>query len=329
MKKFELRNNPNLQSIMPEYPGNTFYNGRYKSDEPRIMPSWKSIFKWMFSINPQRREKKRDTFKVPLIQSDNFLTEMHDQMIWLGHASFIIKLNRKTIITDPCLRNLPFKKRKVGLPLPVELIKGLDYILLSHAHRDHLDLPTLKILIKNNPDVRILTGLDIAKLLPKSWRLKIEEAGWYQIYSDTADIKISYLPAQHWNRRYLTDLDKQLWGSFLIQSSCKTIYFAGDTAFGNHFDKIRFLADEIDHCIIPIGAYKPNFVMRGVHLNPNEAILAFKILGGKNFIPMHYGTYDLSDEPCGEPIRLISESRSRYVFNGNFHPLAVGESYLL
>ena len=329
MKNFELRNNPELQSLMPEYPGNTFYMGQYKSDEPRIMPTWKIILKWFFSVNPQWREKKRDPFQVELIKNENFMSENHEQMIWLGHASFLIKINGKTIITDPCLRNLPLKKRKVGLPLSIEQIKGLDYILISHAHRDHLDLPTLKKLIKNNPEARILTGLGISGLFPKPWRDRTQEAGWYQIYSNTDNIKITYLPAQHWNRRFLTDLDKQLWGSFLIQSSEKTIYFAGDTAFGNHFDKIRFLVNEIDHCIIPIGAYKPDFIMKGLHLNPNEAILAFKILGGKNFIPMHYGTFDLSDEPAGEPVRIISEAKERNIFSGRFHPLAVGESYLL
>ncbi len=329
VKNFELKNNPKLRSILPEYPGNTFYKGRFKSDEPRVMPSWKTFFKWTFTINPQRKEKRREKFALEVIQNDKFFTESHDQMLWLGHASFLIKLKGQNIITDPCLRNLPFTKRKVGLPFKIDQIKNLDYILLSHTHRDHLDLPTLKKLIHNNPNVRILAGLETSKLLPKPWRTYTEEAGWYQIFSETGSIQITYLPAQHWNRRFLTDLDKQLWGSFLIESDKKRIYFAGDTAFGNHFDKIRFLTKSIDHCILPIGSYKPEFMMKGLHINPNEAILAFKILGGKNFIPMHYGTYDLSDEPLGEPLRLIQDSKSREVFNGKFHPLAIGESYLL
>lgn len=329
VKNYELRKNPDLRTILPEYPGNTFYHGRYKSDEPRVMPSWKNILKWFFSINPQHKEKKRDTFKVKVIENTDIFHQTNDQMVWLGHASFLIKLDGKLLLTDPCLRNLPFKRRKVGLPFPIETLSNIDYILLSHAHRDHLDLPSLKKLIKQNPGVQILTALDIAKLLPKQWKPKIQEAGWYQIYNDTASLKISFLPAQHWNRRFFTDTDRQLWGSFLIQSKDTSIYFAGDTAFGQHFDKIRFLNTKIDHCLLPVGAYMPRYVMKGVHLNPQEAILAFKILGAKNFIPMHYGTYNLSDEPAGEPIRIIKEAQNRSIFSGNFKPLDIGETYPL
>ncbi len=329
VKHYQLKNNPALATILPEYPGNTYYKGRYISDESRVMPSWKTFFKWMFSFNEQRSEKRRDEYRLPLIKGNEFFHQTDNQLLWLGHATFLIRLQGTTIITDPCLRNLPFKKRKVGLPFKTEEITGLDFILLSHAHRDHLDLPTLKILVKNNPGVRILAGLGTSGLLPKAWHAQTEEAGWYQIFNNTGSLRIVYLPAQHWNRRFLFDLDQQLWGSFLIESDKTSIFFAGDTAFGQHFDKIRFLTKQIDHCIIPIGSYKPAFMMRGLHLNPKEAILAFKMLNGKNFIPMHYGTYDLSDEPLGEPLRMVAESKSRGSFSQNFRPLAVGERYAL
>lgn len=97
---------------MPEYPGNTFYHGRYKSDEPRMMPSWKNILKSFFSINPQYKEKKRDTFKVKVIENTDIFHQTNDQMVWLGHASFLIKLDGKLLLTDPCLRNLPLKEEK-------------------------------------------------------------------------------------------------------------------------------------------------------------------------------------------------------------------------
>jgi L-ascorbate metabolism protein UlaG (beta-lactamase superfamily) len=327
VKNFQLRNNPELQSIYPEYPGNTFNKGRFHSDEPRIMPGWKTFWRWLFSINPQRKEKKNDAFKVEMIQSTDFLNDSSDKIVWLGHACFYFRINNVNILTDPCLFDLPFKKRKVGLPVDVNELKNIDFILLSHGHRDHLDMKSLSKLIHLNPDVKILTALEIGKILPKKWRDKVQEAGWYQVYNGTGDITITFLPAQHWNRRYLTDTDKQLWGSFLIEHNAKKIYFAADTAMGKHFDIIRQLKGNIDYCILPVGAYKPEYMMKGLHLNPNEAIMAYKYLGGKYFIPMHYGTYSLSDEPPGEPIRLLEKASQGGKFSGKFMPMVVGEAF--
>jgi len=290
------------------------------------MPGWKTFWRWMLSTNPQRKEKKNDPFKVEVLKSNEFLHDQADQIVWLGHACFFIRLHKTTILTDPCLFDLPLKKRKVPLPVDVNELINIDFILLSHAHRDHLDMKSLAVLIQLNPDVKILTALEIGKVLPKKWRDKVQEAGWYQVYNNTNDINITFLPAQHWNRRYLTDLDKQLWGSFLIEYKTKKIYFAGDTAIGKHFDLIRRLKGNIDYCILPVGAYKPAYMMKGLHLNPNEAIMAYKYLGGKYFIPMHYGNYSLSDEPPGEPIRLLEKAKVEGKFSGRFMPMVVGES---
>ena len=329
MKNFQLRSNPELQTINPEYPGNTFYKGRFHCDEPRYMAKWSQLWKWLLSPNPQRKEKKKDDFKVEINESGDFLNTPKDQIVWLGHASFFIQVHGIRILTDPCYYNVAIKKRKVKLPVPVEKLDNIDFILLSHAHRDHLDITTLKKVLAVNPNVRILTALEISTLLPKKWRHLVEEAGWYQVYNNTGDIKITFLPAQHWNRRFLTDLDLQLWGSFLIEYKKKKIYFAGDTGMGKHFDIIRKLVGNIEYCLIPVGAYKPDYIMKGIHLNPNEAIMAYKYLGGKYFIPMHYGAYSLSDEPVGEPIRLIEKAGQEGKFSGKFIPQKVGESLFI
>lgn len=329
MKNFQLRSNPELQSANPDYPGNTFYKGRFHSDEPRYMANWKMLWKWLLSPNPQRKEKKKDTFKVEVNESGDFLETTKDQIVWLGHASFFIQLNGIRIITDPSFYNVLVKKRKVKLPVPAEKLINIDFILLSHGHRDHLDIKSLKKLLAVNPDATILTALEINSLLPKKWRPLVQEAGWYQIYNNTKELKITFLPAQHWNRRYLTDLDKQLWGSFLIEHNKKRIFFAGDTGMGKHFDIIRRLLGNIQYCLIPVGAYKPDYIMKGIHLNPNEAIMAYKYLGGKYFIPMHYGAYTLSDEPVGEPIRQIEKAGQEGKFSGQFLPQVVGNSLFI
>ncbi len=98
---------------------------------------------------------------------------------------------------------------------------------------------------------------------------------------------------------------------FLIKTKETSIYFAGDTGFGEHFNEINEIYDNIDYCLMPIGAYNPNKLMENSHISPTEAIDAFNNLKGGTFVPMHYGTYDLSDEPLGEPVRLLLENKNK------------------
>lgn len=104
------------------------------------------------------------------------------------------------------------------------------------------------------------------------------------------------------------------------------IYFAGDTGFSSHFEDIIKIFGSIDYCILPIGAYKPEFMMNESHISPKEAVEAFNILNAKNFIPMHYGTYDISNEPLGEPIRKMRKMHEQGKINGKFIELAIGEA---
>jgi L-ascorbate metabolism protein UlaG (beta-lactamase superfamily) len=135
--------------------------------------------------------------------------------------------------------------------------------------------------------------------------IKVQEAGWYQKYQINHEVEVYLMPAKHWNRRGLFDFNKTLWGSFIIRYKGTTIYFAGDTSMGDHFEEIARLFPDIDYCLLPVGAYKPESIMKEAHLSPQEAYKAFHLLAGKTFIPMHFGTYDLGDEPLGEPKRVL------------------------
>jgi L-ascorbate metabolism protein UlaG (beta-lactamase superfamily) len=150
----------------------------------------------------------------------------------------------------------------------------------------------------------------------------IQEAGWYQEYRVGDVLRIIFLPAKHWGRRRLTDGNKTLWGSFLVVSGERKIFFAGDTAYDPHlFNGIRGLFGEIDVCLLPIGAYSPSWMMSPSHANPEEAARIFDDLGGEILVPMHYGTYDLSDEPPGEPLERLRQA----VPSDNLQIPAVGE----
>lgn len=128
----------------------------------------------------------------------------------------------------------------------------------------------------------------------------------------------------------MSDENKILWGSFLIIAGDTKIFFAGDTAYDELlFKEIRNLFDDIDICMLPIGAYSPEWFMSASHTNPEEAVQIFFDLGGKIFIPMHYGTYDLSDEPAGEPIKRLHQFAAQNEISHKVKELAMGEEFLI
>ncbi|RZM20846.1 MAG: Zn-dependent hydrolase, partial [Pedobacter sp.] len=152
-------------------------------------------------------------------------------------------------------------------------------------------------------------GLETGKLL-KRWKVKneIQEAGWFQRFNTIEGIEIDYLPTKHWSRRWLTDTNINLWGSFMIRSTKlnKTIYFGSDSGYGLHFEWIgnHYM---IDLAILGIGAYEPQWFMNTAHTGPVDALKAFADLKAKTLMPMHYGTLDLSDEPVYYPEKILRE----------------------
>lgn len=324
-----LKNNPKLRTIKDDYQGNTLINGIYVNGDIMERPkSFWDVLKWQISKNPQKKEKKEEGFALKVIDNNKFLHHHNNVIVWLGHSCFFIRINEVNILTDPCLKDLPFISRKAGLPCEITEIQNLDYILMSHGHRDHFDLASLKPILKHNPDVEFLTPLDFHSLLNGLHTNCYQEAGWWQEFEIEEDISIHFLPAIHWNRRGLTDFNLMLWGSFMISDGTTNIYFAGDTAYGPHFQEIGNFYSKVDHCLMPIGAYKPIDFMKDAHISPEHAVTAFNELQAAQFIPMHYGTYDLSDEPLGEPIKMMRDFHAQGLLNGLLTELSIGEELM-
>jgi len=316
--------NKDLETIKQDWNGNVKIGDEFSNNEEKdvqIMPL--DILKWKFSKNPQATEKKEDTFKLNVVENQAFLYSNKDMIVWLGHATFFIRINGKTILTDPVLGDVSFIKRLTGNACATDSLKNIDFILLSHGHRDHFDKPTLKTIFKNNPSVEALIPLELNKYFDKN-NIKNQQAGWYQKYKTGNDLEIYFMPARHWNRRGALDFNKNLWGSFIIKSKEKTIYFSGDTAYGTHFKEIQNHFGSIDYSLLSIGAYKPQHIMKDTHMTPLEALQAHKDLQSKSFIPMHFATYDLSDEPIGEPKRILDKEKDTSILF-----LDVGEELLL
>lgn len=301
--------------------------GRFVNHEFPFINSFKELWKWQTMKNPQKIEKKKDIWKLACHTDATFLKSYADCIVWLGHASFFIRIAGISLLIDPVLFDVSLIKRKSPLPVAPEQLKNIDYILISHDHRDHCDKKSLELLAKNNPDAIYLTGLHVDSVIRKITNSNmIQAAGWYQQYLTPAALKIIYIPTRHWGRRYLTDTNKRLWGGFVIQAAGQTIYFGGDSGYGSHFADIAKIFPSVDYAMIGIGAYKPEFFMGQSHLSPADGLKAFQDTQAKHLIPMHYGTFDLSDEPLSDPIRILKAEQEKNPANGDILYVCAGET---
>ncbi len=320
--------NENLPVIKKGWKGNPVKYGRFQNLGKPIDTRFSKVLRWAVTPNPQRELKKIDTWQLPVTK--HLTNHDGDYISWLGHATFLMKLGNTVFITDPMMGNLPVMKRKVPVPYGFDELPKIDYILLSHDHYDHCDKNSLKQ-ISARSNLEILTTLNMDGLL-RNWlpQAVIQTAGWFQQYHlNESGLEIFQLPARHWSKRGLWDDHQRLWGSFLIRYKELTIYFSGDSGYDAHFGEIKTLFPKIDIALMPIGAYKPTWIMKEVHMNPKESHLAFKDLGAKFFVPMHYGVFDLADEPMSEPIMWLEEIAVCSGFDGRLKDLAVGEIWKL
>ena len=304
--------NPALPTLLPRsaWPGTPISeNGRFYHPGYPFELGWKDVLKWkLFSDDPYREMKKRDNWRAKVVKDDGFLRHDKDVFAWLGHASFFLRLNGKNILIDPVLGKLsPLMPRYSALPIDAQKLTGIDYFLVTHDHRDHCDADSLRFLAKQNPKASFITGLNMSGVLSNFGKKEnITEMGWMQQFEDEeAGLKITYLPTRHWCRRWLTDTNRRLWGAFVLQTENLTIYFGGDSGYGDHFKQTAALFPNIDYAFLGIGAFAPVWFMQSNHMSPWDAVKAFRDLGARRLVPMHFGTFDLSDEPIGEPKRLL------------------------
>jgi L-ascorbate metabolism protein UlaG (beta-lactamase superfamily) len=319
--------NPALSFIRSDWDGNpTDANGRFLNHEFPFTTGFKDVWKWQTGPKPYREAKKRDTWKPALHQDATVLHSQGDCLVWLGHAWFFMRIDGINILLDPVLYKIPLVKQIVENPFQAHAFPPIDLLLLSHDHRDHMDKRSITELAKLNPEMQIVTGLKMTTLLRKWCRNPIVEMGWYQqFHLPGTSLKLTYLPTRHWSRRYLNDTNTRLWGAFMLQNNTRTIYFGSDSGYGSHFKELNTLFPNIDIAMLGIGAFRPEWFMHQAHMSPWDAAKAFNDSGATTFLPMHYGTLDLSDEASGEPISVIRQLEADKQISGNVLVPNIGE----
>jgi N-acyl-phosphatidylethanolamine-hydrolysing phospholipase D len=233
---------------------------------------------------------------------------------WAGHATVLLRHDGVRYLTDPAWseRAGPFgrlgARRFVPPAFALAELPPIDFVLISHNHYDHLDLPSLVALQRLQPSVRFFVPLGNGTLLRDEGLRGVTELDWGEA-ARVGSVAIHCLPSKHWSQRGAFDQNRALWSSWAVVGPVRRVFFAGDTGAFPGFGTIGRRLGPFDLAALPIGAYEPASMMRPVHLNPEEAVDAARALGARRTLGIHWGTFDLTDEPVGEPpARFLREA---------------------
>ncbi|MBL8850240.1 MAG: MBL fold metallo-hydrolase [Planctomycetaceae bacterium] len=248
------------------------------------------------------------------------------RITWIGHSSFLVQLAGVNFLFDPVFSSRVARVYpRHGTPgLAADQLPPIDVLLVSHNHYDHLDLPSIDGVGRDGTAV-VPRGL--GKLFTQRLFARVVELDWWEATS-LGDVTITLTSARHWSQRTPFDFNRTLWGGFVIQSPTFSYYFAGDTAWCDVFAEVGRRFPKLDAALIPIGGYEPQWFMSQNHLNPEEAGRAFLDSGARTLIPMHWGTFQLADEPLREPIERLEAWWSNHAPpDRSLARLAVGETW--
>ncbi|MCC6858713.1 MAG: MBL fold metallo-hydrolase [Bryobacterales bacterium] len=230
---------------------------------------------------------------------------------WLGHSTLLLKVDGATILTDPVLFDrvgLSFGpltlglKRLVAPAVKIRSLPPIDLILLSHAHMDHFDVPSLRGL--ENKATAVVTARNTSDLLRPERYGGVRELGWGE-HTRTGPFFIRAFEVNHWGARMRTDTYRG-YNGYVIETGRYRVLFAGDTATTS-FRPLRS-SRPFDLAIMPIGAYNPWI---RYHCTPEQAWEMGNQAGAERFIPVHHQTFQLSREPFLEPIERLQEAAGR------------------
>ncbi|HTO72598.1 MAG TPA: MBL fold metallo-hydrolase [Gemmatimonadales bacterium] len=291
-------------------------NGRFRNPWPDAeVRGWLDVFKWRLidnRLHPPPPDP--DPAVLPRVGPPAFPASAAElACTWLGHSTVLVEVEGKRILTDPVWseRVSPLSwtgpERWVPPQLPLEALPAIDLVVLSHNHYDHLDQPTVEWLARERPQLPWIVPLKLAPTLRKFGVRVVTELDWWQS-AEVAGVTVTGTPAQHFSARNLFDRGATLWCGYTMQVGKRRVYFAGDTGYHPEFTEIGRRLGPFDLMLIPVGAYEPRWFMRTVHMNPEDALSAVKDLHSAHpdrllppVLPIHWGTYKLTDEPIDEP----------------------------
>ena len=281
------------------------FDGKKFMNPGGIKPGgFKEMMKWMRNRERGSWTEIRDAEYGPApaarIDGDSIV------VTFVNHSTFLIQTHGVNILTDPVWSERaspvsfagPKRMRPPGIRF--EDLPQIDMILLTHNHYDHLDIKTLKRLAELYEPV-IYTSLGVGRYLEKKGIGNVSELDWWGELVTKWGLTLVCTPAQHFSGRGMFDRDKTLWSGFALKTAKGSIYYSGDTGYGEFFHQISERIGPVRLAFLAIGAYKPRWFMAPIHTSPEDAVNIHQILNSPKSIGMHFGTFPLADDGQSDP----------------------------
>jgi len=303
-----------------------------------------SFVRWMWERTWRKRAPNPSAEQVPVVPHAVAAPRAAPgeiRVTWVGHSTFLLQAGGLNLVTDPQWSRRASPTQLVGPArfqapgIPFDELPPVDAVLVSHDHCDHLDHGTVgRLRDRFGAKLRWITPLGYRNWF-RGLGVSVTELDWWEeteVGGPRGAVRVVCTPAQHWSRRTLRDTNSRLWASFaLFLPDGRRVYFGGDSGYFPGYREIGERLGPFDLSLLPVGAYDPRWFMAAAHLNPEEAIRAWRDLGGRGaFVPMHWGTFRLTDEdPLEPPVRLRAAWEAEGLPPSALHVLRHGETLVL
>jgi L-ascorbate metabolism protein UlaG (beta-lactamase superfamily) len=331
--------NPYYDPARPHHRADGFQNVDPAARMPR---SFGEFFRWQreraaLEIAPPRMDLAAIAPDLGFIRSRG----NHFSVTWIGRATALVRIGRTNVLTDPHFseRASPVQwagpRRWQPPALRIDELPRIDVVLISHNHYDHLDEDSVRALAAQpgGPPLfvvplgveRWLAGVGIDNVRALDW--------WDSLRA--GEVTVHLTPVQHWSRRTLADTNATLWGGFVVEGDShgapRRVFFSGDTGYSpRHFAEIGSRFGRFDLALLPIGAYEPRWFMRAQHVDPEEAVRIHRDLGARVSVGIHWGTFQLTDEPLDQAASDLAAAREKHgLGDGEFVTLRHGQTLRL
>lgn len=298
-------------------PVSDHFDGQHFFDPDGSPPkALREVWRWQFD---RSRQRAKWPVWAPSPYADTPPPRVDGEGVrfsFVGHASWLIQTARLNILVDPVWseRVSPVgfagPKRHNDPGIAFEALPGIDAVLVSHGHYDHLDLATLsKLAAKCSPQVITPLGNDVT-MRKADPAIKAKAFDWHDRVELGNGVAVTLVPTRHWSARSLFDRNRALWASFVLETPAGRIYIVCNSGYGDgrHFRKVAEAYGPIRLAILPIGAYEPRWFMQDQHMNPSDAVKALADCGAAQALAHHHGTFQLTDEAIDAPLMALAEA---------------------
>ncbi len=299
-----------LQKIKnsPNYSNGKFQNQSHTPDLTEGISYFAVLKEFLFT----KKERKKPSQTLPSVKTNLLQLKKNENIwVWMGHSSYFMQIDRKTILVDPVLSGaaspLSFTTKSfAGSDIyTTDDIPAIDFLFISHDHWDHLDYSTIK---KLQPKIKtIITGIGTGAHL-KQWGFKKEiiiEKDWNENVQFEDGFSVTVTPARHFSGRGFTR-NKALWVSFVLQTPTHKIYLGGDSGYDNHFKTIGSIHGPFDLAILECGQYDKSW--KYIHMMPEEVVQAAQNLNANKLLAVHWGKFALGNHAWDEPVVRVNKA---------------------